>query len=404
MVDSHDSTSLLTQAPSPRTLKGRYQVFGRIGVGGMAEVYKGRDTVLNREVAIKIMLSQYASDPSFAQRFKTEAQAAAQLRSPYAVPVYDYGEDGGQHFIVMDLVQGANLKKVLVENDTIPVKTVARFAWQICNALKKAHSMGIIHRDIKSSNIMITHDDSGFSAQIMDFGIAQAAHLNNGTNDEGMILGTAHYMSPEQASGGTVTASTDIYSLGIVMYEAVVGRLPFICEDVDRIIWKQINQEPIPPQHLNPAIDDDFDGIILKALKKKPEDRYKSTSEMLAALEAYISKPSHPHRAIKYPQFWAIGFVQAPKSLIGTVKRIDRPCVVGRSENSDIIVPVSSVSREHLKLTPRGLYLEAKDLKSSNGTTLNGDPIARPALCSAGDTLVLGQVVIRVGKSSETLR
>ncbi|MBR0403980.1 MAG: protein kinase [Eggerthellaceae bacterium] len=403
MVEPYDTTEFIEDAPKPRVLKERYEVLGLIGKGGMAEVFKGRDEVLNRDVAIKIMKSQYASDSSFAERFRTEAQAAAQLSSPYAVPVYDYGEEDGQQFIVMDLVQGENLKSVLNKTGAIPPKSVAHIAWQVCSALKKAHSMGIIHRDIKSSNIMMTRGDRGPNAKIMDFGIAQAAHLSSKSSDEGLILGTAHYMSPEQASGGAVTAATDIYSLGIVMYEAAVGRVPFVGVGVERLIWKQVNEKPVPPQHLEPAVDDELNDIILRALEKNPQDRFASASEMLAVLDAYEASAKHPHRDIGYPQFWAIGFLKAPPDMIGSVKRVDKPCYIGRSDESDIMIREGSVSREHLKLIPRGMYLEAENLSLTNGTLLNGKPLDEPTLCSAGDTLDIGNVQVRIGKSAGSL-
>lgn len=382
-----------------RVLKDRYEVHDLIGKGGMAEVYKGRDTVLKRDVAIKVLLSQFSGDESFTQRFQTEAQAAAQLRSIQAVGVYDAGEDDGTYFIVMELVSGSNLKTILRKSGVLPPRVVVDIAYQVCVALKEAHAAGIVHRDVKSSNIMVTRKESGPPlVQIMDFGIAQAGHLGNGQDDQGLIMGTAHYISPEQAEGKSVTSASDLYSLGVVMYEASTGRLPFIGGGTDHIVEQHLNEIPIPPQHLQELVDDDLNDIILKAMEKSPEDRYQSAAEMMADLDAYLQNPSHPHRKLNYPAFWAIGFVRAPEGLVGTFRKIEGPCVIGRGSEADVSVPDQTVSRSHARLTPRGMFLEVEDLVSSNGTLVDGVELHGSKLCSAGADLDLGNVRARIGK------
>ena len=209
-----------------RVLGGRYTVQDRIGTGGMAIVYRGLDEVLGRTVAIKTMLPQYAADPSFAARFKQEAQAAAALQSPYIVSVYDWGKDGDTYYIVMEYLRGTDLKSGIRKHGALDSKKVAQIGSQIAQALSVAHRHDIIHRDIKPQNIMVQPDGN---IKVMDFGIARAKNSHLTTDNS--VLGTAHYVSPEQTQGKELGPTTDIYSLGIVMYEAATGRVPFDGDD-----------------------------------------------------------------------------------------------------------------------------------------------------------------------------
>ena len=197
-----------------RVFGNRYRLVEKVGIGGMAEVYKATDEVLGRTVAVKVMLPQYAADPSFAARFRQEAQAAANLQSPYIVNIYDWGQDDGTYFIAMEFVRGTDLKTAIEQRGSIGQRKVAEIGSQVCAALSVAHGYDIIHRDIKPHNIMVQPDGN---AKVMDFGIARAG--NSSMTQTGSVMGTAYYVSPEQAQGKPLTPATDIYSLGVVLYK-----------------------------------------------------------------------------------------------------------------------------------------------------------------------------------------
>lgn len=267
-----------------RVLGNRYRVVEKVGIGGMAEVYKAQDEVLGRTVAIKIMLPQYASDPNFAARFRQEAQAAANLQSPYIVNIYDWGQDEGTYFIAMEYVRGTDLKTAIEQRGAINQRKVAEIGSQVCAALSVAHGYDIIHRDIKPHNIMVQPDGN---AKVMDFGIARAG--NNTMTQTGSVLGTAYYVSPEQAQGKSLTPATDLYSLGIVLYEASTGKVPFEAPEAVAVALKQVNEQPAPLRQINPDIDPDFEAIVLRAMAKDPADRYASADEMRTALNNFLA-------------------------------------------------------------------------------------------------------------------
>jgi serine/threonine-protein kinase len=265
---------------------GRYVVQTQVGTGGMATVYRGDDSVLDRPVAIKVMLPQYAGDPAFAQRFKQEAQAAAALQNPYIVQVYDWGRDAGTgtYYIVMEYLRGTDLKTGIRSHGALAPRKVAQIGAQVCSALAVAHAHDIIHRDIKPQNIMIQPNGD---AKVMDFGIARAknSHLTQ-TNS---VLGTAHYVSPEQAQGKELGPTSDLYSLGVVMYEAACGKLPFDGDDAVSVALKQVNEQPVPPSQVNPNVDDRLEAIILRCMDKDPARRFRSADELRGVLNDYIT-------------------------------------------------------------------------------------------------------------------
>ena len=265
-------------------LGGRYQVQDKIGSGGMATVYRGLDEVLGRTVAIKTMLPQYASDPSFAARFKQEAQAAAALQSPYIVSVYDWGKDADTYYIVMEYLRGTDLKSGIRKHGALDCKKVAQIGSQIAQALSVAHKHDIIHRDIKPQNIMVQPDGN---IKVMDFGIARAK--NSHLTQDNSVLGTAHYVSPEQTQGKDLGPTTDIYSLGIVMYEAATGQVPFQGDDAISVALKQVNEQPKPPSQLNPAVDPSLESIILKCMQKNPAARFQTADELYHVLRDYLA-------------------------------------------------------------------------------------------------------------------
>ena len=267
-----------------KVLGGRYQVQDRIGTGGMATVFRGRDDVLGRTVAIKTMLPQYATDPSFAARFKQEAQAAAALQSPYIVSVYDWGKDGDTYFIVMEYLRGTDLKSGIRKHGALDCKKVAQIGSQIAQALSVAHKHDIIHRDIKPQNIMVQPDGN---IKVMDFGIARAK--NSHLTQDNSVLGTAHYVSPEQTQGKELGPTTDIYSLGIVMYESATGQVPFKGDDAISVALKQVNEQPMPPSQLNPNVDPSLEAIILKCMQKDPAARFQTADELNRALRDYLA-------------------------------------------------------------------------------------------------------------------
>ena len=267
-----------------RLLGGRYQVQDRIGTGGMATVYRGRDEVLGRTVAIKTMLPQYAGDPSFAARFKQEAQAAAALQSPYIVSVYDWGKDADTYYIVMEYLRGTDLKSGIKKHGALDCKKVAQIGSQIAQALSVAHKHEIIHRDIKPQNIMVQPDGN---IKVMDFGIARAK--NSHLTQDNSVLGTAHYVSPEQTQGKELGPTTDIYSLGIVMYESATGQVPFKGDDAISVALKQVNELPKPPSQLNPNVDPSLEAIILKCMQKDPAARFQTADELNHALRDYLA-------------------------------------------------------------------------------------------------------------------
>ena len=265
-------------------LGGRYQVQDKIGTGGMATVYRGLDEVLGRTVAIKTMLPQYAADPSFAARFKQEAQAAAALQSPYIVSVYDWGKDADTYYIVMEYLRGTDLKSGIRKHGALDCKKVAQIGSQIAQALSVAHKHDIIHRDIKPQNIMVQPDGN---VKVMDFGIARAK--NSHLTQDNSVLGTAHYVSPEQTQGKELGPTTDIYSLGIVMYEAATGQVPFQGDDAISVALKQVNEQPKPPSQLNPAVDPSLESIILKCMQKNPAARFQTADELYRTLRDYLA-------------------------------------------------------------------------------------------------------------------
>lgn len=267
-----------------RMLNNRYLVGDRVGIGGMAEVYQGQDTVLGRTVAIKIMLPQYAEDSTFVARFKQEAAAAANLQSPYIVNVYDWGQDADTSFIVMEFIHGSDLKTAIQQRGAINQRKVAEIGSQVCQALSVAHGLDIIHRDIKPQNIMVQPDGN---VKVMDFGIARAKNSVN--TKTSAVLGTAHYISPEQAQGKELSPASDIYSLGIVLYEAATGQLPFDGPDAVSVALKQVKEQPVLPHEINPAIDPNLEAIICKAMDKDPQQRFATVREMRRSLNDFLA-------------------------------------------------------------------------------------------------------------------
>ena len=264
------------------TLGGRYRVERELGRGGMAKVFLGTDTVLGRTVAIKVLAPQFADDEGFVKRFRREAQAAARISHPCIVSVFDTGSDDGVHYIVMEFVEGRTLAEFLTGGGRIMPDRAIAIGQDVCRALDAAHAQGVIHRDIKPGNIMINPRGE---VKVTDFGIARMTTTAETVAQTAAILGTASYLSPEQAQGQAVDGRSDLYSLGCVLFEMVTGRPPFLGDSPVAVASKQVLEQPVPPSKLNTDVTQDLDAVILRALAKNPANRYQSAEEFRADLE-----------------------------------------------------------------------------------------------------------------------
>ena len=270
-----------------KTIANRYEIISQTGVGGMATVYTARDNVLNRKVAIKVLKDEFTTDEEFVKRFNSEAQAAASLSHPNIVSIYDVGNEDGIYYIVMELVRGKTLKQIITEEGALPWKWSVNIAMQIASALETAHKNNIVHRDIKPHNIIITEDGV---AKVTDFGIAKAVS-NSTITAFGTTIGSVHYFSPEQAKGGYTDAKSDIYSLGVVMYEMLTGRVPFDSDTSVSVALKHMQEPPVPPMEINDNIPQAVNDIILKAMEKEPMARYQTATAMMRDLSRALKDP-----------------------------------------------------------------------------------------------------------------
>ena len=271
-----------------RLIGNRYEILEKIGNGGMATVYKARCHVLNRNVAVKVLKEEFTTDAEFVKRFNIEAQAAASLTHPNIVSIYDVGSEGEVHYIVMELVQGKTLKEIITDEGILPWKWTVNIAVQMASALEIAHKNNIVHRDIKPHNIIITEDGT---AKVTDFGIAKAVS-NSTITSFGTTMGSVHYFSPEHARGGFTDAKSDLYSLGVVMYEMLTGKVPFEADTPVSVALKHIQENAEEAKKLNPTIPDSINKIIMKAMQKEPSLRYTAATEMLADLREAVKNPN----------------------------------------------------------------------------------------------------------------
>ncbi|MCZ8511429.1 Stk1 family PASTA domain-containing Ser/Thr kinase [Paenibacillus filicis] len=267
-----------------KQLGGRYEVLERVGGGGMAIVYKGLDILLHRHVAVKVLRQQYVHDEEFIQRFRREAQAAASLSHPNVVSIYDVGQEEDVHYIVMEYIEGTTLNDLIKEKAPLQVEEAVHIASQICDALDHAHHNQIIHRDIKPHNILIGKNGR---IKVTDFGIARAVTSSTITQT-GSVVGSVHYFSPEHAKGTPTGEQSDLYSLGIVMYQMLTGRLPFLGESPISVALKHLQEDVEDPRKVNPLIPQSVENIILRAMRKSTSERYRSAKDMLNDLDSCL--------------------------------------------------------------------------------------------------------------------
>jgi len=273
------------QLTQDTVVAGRYRLLGRLGSGGMADVWCAEDSMLNRRVALKFLHPQFAQDAQFVERFRREASSAAGLQHPNVVGVFDRGTVDGTHYIAMEYVEGASLKDLIERG--LSVGEAVEIVRQVLSGVRYAHGRGIVHRDLKPQNVLV---DAEGRARVTDFGIARAGVSE--ITQTGSVLGTAQYLSPEQAQGLPVTAASDIYSVGVMLYETLTGRVPFDADSPVSVALKQVSERPRPPGELNPAVSHALDGVVLRALAKDPVNRFASAEEFIQALDVAEADPS----------------------------------------------------------------------------------------------------------------
>src|SRR3954470_7898312 len=261
-----------------QVFSNRYQIDREIARGGMAEVYLARDQLLNRPVALKCLFPEYAREPSFVERFRREAQAAANLNHPNIVAIYDWGQESGTYFIVMEYVEGRSLRDLIRSEAPVDPNDAAEITAEIAAALGFAHTSGVVHRDVKPGNVLLTRSGS---VKVTDFGIARAG-ASDGLTQTGSVMGTATYFSPEQAQGLAVDGRSDVYSLGVVLYEMVTGQPPFVGDSPVSTAYKHVREAAVAPSKIVPSVPPELERVILTCLAKDPKDRYQSCDDLRA--------------------------------------------------------------------------------------------------------------------------
>ena len=383
----------MTERLSAETVvDGRYRVLERVGSGGMADVYVAQDLQLGRKVALKILYRRFAEDGEFVERFRREASSAAGLQHQHVVSVYDRGEYDGTYYIAMEYLDGRSLKTIIQQEAPLDPDRAVDLVIQVLRAARFAHRRGIIHRDLKPHNVIV---DAEGRAKVTDFGIARAGASD--MTQTGSIMGTAQYLSPEQAQGHAVSAASDIYSIGIMLYEMLTGRVPFEGESAVTVALKQVNERPIPPSHFNPAVTPALEEAVMRALEKDPARRFPDADAFIAALQAARDgtattvlaapppplEPLPPSEAYAYPEeplppreeggrwwLWVLAILVAAVGLAAVLllpgaKKVEVPTVVGADQ-----------ANAEAKLRQDGFHVDStlKTADQPKGQVIGQDP------------------------------
>jgi len=367
---------------------GQYKILALIGEGGMGMVYRAHDTLLNREVAIKLLPPELARDREFVSRFRREAETAASLDHPHIVAIYNIGEQDGVHYLAMRLLEGQPLNQVLKQSGALPPERALHITEQVARALDYAHARGVVHRDVKPANIMVGADEH---VTLMDFGIAKAMTGSRLTRT-GTMIGTPEYMAPEQFTGEQVDLRADIYALAVVLYEMLTGRVPFTGETPVSISHAHVYQQPAPPRQHNTQIPTAVEQVVLRALAKRPEARYPNAGALADALRAALHGGAVPPSSaipVSAP-------VRQPLKIVTPDGReyalAPGTLHLGRSEENDVVINDSQVSRRHAEIHSDAQSSAIVDLNSANGTFVNGQRLTphHPHRLQAGMSIRLG--------------
>ena len=376
------------------TTWGRFQIIEERGRGGMAVVYKAYDGVLQRTVALKVLLPVMAANQEFTQRFRQEAITAANLRHPNIVVIYDVGEYGRFQYIVMEYLDGPTLQQMIEQQGILPLPRVVGILGQLADALDYAHRQGLVHRDVKPANVMVGAQDR---VTLTDFGLVKAARGSHITG-EGVAIGTLRYMSPEQARGAEIDYRSDIYSLGVIVYEMLTGATPFTGTTPYQTLHELIYEPPPPLTRLNPNVAPAVERMVLRALAKEPSRRFASAGEFAQALSAAAglrTPPSLDPHTDRVRREIALRLLGANGREFPVYRG---ETTVGRDTGNDIVIPVRQISRRHLRLRCDDQGCILVDEHSTNGTFVNGArvPPATPWPLRPGDVLRLGPVQLLV--------
>lgn len=392
---------LPAEANNPPMIAGRYVVRSVLGEGGMATVYRAYDRNLGRTVAVKLMRPAAGSGGEPFRQALAEARNTAALKGPHTVDVYDCFLLGDNCAIVMELVEGINLREALKRFGCMSPTGAARVASQACLSLSEAHGRGIIHRDVKPANIMFMRSGD---IKVADFGIAQ--QVSSRFVRQSHVVGTVQYMSPEQMQGMPPKVTDDIYALGGSIYELCCGHRPYESLSLEELLKANPRPTPLAPSFWNPQVDEHLEAIIMRCLSQNAAQRYQSAGQLRLALEDYLTArhavpddvgdPLFP----RTPRYWALAFPRTGDRPANYLS-IDHPVVVGRARDADVVLPSRTISERHARVTPTGALLRVDDLGTSGRTRVNGEPVGRFAYCMPGDILELGVTKLTVGCSRD---